>query len=197
MKQQTFIFIGPSGSGKGTQAELLIELLKKIYPDRRTLYIQTGEDLREFVKGDTYTQRITGEMLSKGELIPEFLSVYTWIKHLIDEYDGSQNIIFDGTPRKVHEAGVLDSVFGVYGLSKPRVINIELSREESFKRLLDRKRSDDTEEDIRNRLSWYESSVIPTIEFYRNNPSYDLISINGEQSVKQVFEDIVKATALG
>ncbi len=195
MNQQTFIFIGPSGSGKGTQVQLLIDVLKK-KDNRQILYIQTGQDLREFTKGDSYTQKLTAELLKGGNLIPEFLSVYTWIKHLIDEYDGTQHLMFDGTPRKLHEAGVLHSIFEVYKLGKPWVINMELSHDEALKRLLARNREDDHEEQIRKRLSWYETSVVPTIDYYKNNPAYNLVNINGEGSVEEIHREIVKKIGL-
>ena len=59
MKPQTFIFIGRSGCGKGTQAELVQEHLKQIDPKRKVLYIQTGAEFREFIKGNSETQKLS------------------------------------------------------------------------------------------------------------------------------------------
>ena len=115
-----------------------------------------------------------------------------------DHYNkrGNQHVIFDGTPRKLHEAGVLHSCFDFYGLDKPWVINIDISYDESMKRLLARKRFDDTEDDIKKRLDWYETDVAPTLGFYDGNPKYNFLKIRGERSIEEIHGDIVKKLGL-
>jgi adenylate kinase len=196
MLPQCFILIGRSGSGKGTQAKLLIEDLKKKDSSRGTLYIQTGQELREFIKGSTYTEKKTKETYDRGELTPEFLALYAWIRLLVTTYDGTQNLIFDGTPRKVHEAGVINSLFEFYAFDKPWVINIDIDVEEAVKRLMARKRQDDNEETIRKRLHWYETDVAPTIEYFRNNPRYNFLNIPGERSIEEIHADIAQKLGL-
>jgi adenylate kinase family enzyme len=196
MTPQSFIFIGRSGCGKGTQVELLAKNLKEKESSIGVLYVQTGQEFREFIKGNALTQKKAKKIYDIGGLMPEFLTVNMWIKPLIEKYKGNQHIIFDGTPRKLHEAGVLDSVFGFYDLGKPWVINIVIGEEEALKRLLLRKRPDDTGKDIKRRLEWYESDVAPTLEFYRNNPSYNFLEINGERPVEDIHADIVKGINL-
>ena len=191
MSPQSFIFIGRSGCGKGTQVELLMKVLKEKDPARDILYIQTGQALRLFIQGDSITANKTKEIYNVGGLMPEFLSVSTWTKLLIENYKGNEHIIFDGTPRKRHEAGVLDSVFAFYGFGKTWVINIEISPEEAVKRLLLRKRMDDLEDVIKKRLAWYETDVVPTIGYYRDNSSYNFIEIDGQRSVEEIHEDII------
>lgn len=191
MKPQCFIFIGASGCGKGTQVEKLMDYLKSKDSNIPILYIQTGAEFRNFVQGDSYTQKLAREILEKGGLQPEFVTVHQWIKVMIEKYTGKEHIIFDGTPRKHHEAGILNSIIDFYGLEKPHVIHMQVSIEEATKRLLDRKRADDTEEDIRNRLSWFETDVKPTIDYFRDNPSYTFIEVNGEGSVEGIHDDIV------
>lgn len=196
MKPQAFIFIGRSGCGKGTQVELLMKVLNKNNPKIDILCIQTGAEFREFIKGDTVTQKKSSEIYAQGGLQPEFLTVNMWVRPLVDKYNGNEHLIFDGTPRKFHEAGVLDSVFGFYNLPKPWIINIEISNEEALKRLLLRKRMDDNEEEIKKRLAWYESNVVPTIDFYRNNQNYNFIQVNGSRSVEEIHSDIVQMIGL-
>ncbi|MEK7501764.1 MAG: nucleoside monophosphate kinase [Patescibacteria group bacterium] len=196
MIPQTFIFIGRSGCGKGTQVELLTKVLKEKESSIDVLYIQTGQEFREFIKGNTLTQKKAKEIYDVGGLMPEFLAVNMWVKPLVEKYKGNQHIIFDGTPRKLHEAGVLDSIFGYYSFGKPWVINIEISAEEALKRLLLRKRLDDSEDDIKKRLGWYETDVAPTIEYYCDNPRYNFLEINGERTIEDIHDDIVKKVAL-
>lgn len=182
--QKTFILMGISGCGKGTQGELLAKHMGN------TLYVQTGAAVRDFIKGESYTERLASDLYDKGSLMPEFITIHMWAKILVENFKG-QNLIFDGSPRKVHEAGTLHSILDFYKLEKPYVIYFELSKEEATKRLLLRKRLDDNEEDIKERLNWFDVHVMPTIKYYENNPHYNFIKINANQSVEKVFADIL------
>ena len=190
MKPQSFIFIGRSGCGKGTQVELLIKALKEKDTERGTLYIQTGHEFRKFIAGSSVTQEKSRHVYEHGGLQPEFLTVHMWVNPLVEYYNGKDYLIFDGTPRKHHEAGVLHSIFEFYGFEKPTVIYINISPEEALKRLLKRKRMDDVEEEIKKRLSWYESDVVPTLDYYRHNPAYTFLEIDGERSVEEIRGEI-------
>lgn len=196
MNQQSFVFIGRSGCGKGTQIEMLMKLLKEKDPGREILYVYTGQEFRKFIQGPSATQKLSKSIYDTGGLMPEFLTVHMWVKPIVENYKGDQHIIFDGTPRKFHEAGVLHSMFGFYKIHKPWVINIGISAEEAVRRLLQRKRQDDNEADIRKRLGWYETDVSPTIEFYRDNPNYNFIYIDGERSPEEIHLDIAKKMGL-
>ena len=196
MQLQSFIFIGRSGCGKGTQAKLLIDRLKQLDPTRKSLYIQTGGELREFIKGNSFTQKIARKLYVTGSLMAEFLTIDMWVTALVNRYSGDDHLVFDGTPRKVHEAQVFDTIFSFYKLSKPWVINLEISHDEALKRLMARKRIDDTEDDIRKRLTWFESEVVPTIEYFKSHPGYNFITIDGERSIEEIHSDIVKRVGL-
>src|SRR3989344_8323139 len=82
MFPQNFIFIGMSGCGKGTQAKLLGEYLKKIDPEREVFFLETGAEFRRFIQGEGYTQRLSKKIYDEGGSQPEFLSVYMW-SHLV------------------------------------------------------------------------------------------------------------------
>lgn len=191
MSQKTFILIGRSGCGKGTQGALISEYLNKNDANRKTLYIQTGSEYREFIKGDSETQKLSKNIYDVGGLQPEFLSVYMWVNVLVKNYIKEENIIFDGTPRRFHEAGVLDSIFDFYNIKDIYAINIEISEEESVKRLMSRGRIDDTKDEIKKRLSWYETDVVPAINFYRDNSRYKFLNINGERSPEEIHKEII------
>jgi adenylate kinase family enzyme len=196
IKPQAFILIGRSGCGKGTQGKLIQDYLKKIDSDRELLYIQTGAEFRNFIKETGYTQSLSKKVYDNGDLQPEFLAAAMWLNVLIREFKGNEHIIFDGTPRKFHEAGTLDSIFDFYGFDRPYVLNIVISREESVKRLLLRKRIDDIKEEIEKRLNWYESDVVPAINFYKNNKRYNYLEIDGEKSVEDINKDIISRLGL-
>lgn len=192
MLPQNFIFIGRSGCGKGTQAKLLKEYLNKIDPQRNAFYLQTGAEFRKFIQGENYTQKLSKKIIDEGLLQPEFLSVYMWSRLLAENFKEGEHIIIDGTPRKFHEAGILDSVFDFYNREKPHLIFINIGEMWATDRLKSRGRSDDNHEDIEARLKWYETDVVPTINFYRNNPKYDFLEINGEQTIEKVHQDILE-----
>ena len=196
MKQKAFILIGRSGCGKGTQSELIKKRLAGLDPERPMLSVQTGAEFREFIKGDSTTQKLSHAAYTADILQPEFLSVYMWINVLIREYKNGEHLMFDGTPRRRHEAGVLDSIFDFYGIEKPIVINVDVGAEWATTRLSARGRMDDGKDDIAKRLAWYETDVVPTIEFYRNNPRYNFIQVNGERSVDEIHAEIVEKAGL-
>lgn len=196
MNQKSFIFIGRSGCGKGTQAKLLSDYLKKIDPSREILYVQSGQEFREFIKGNSETQKLSRAIYDVGGLQPEFLAIYMWANVLVNKFTKNEHVIMDGMPRKFHEAGVLESIFDFYKLEKPVVINIDISKEQSIDRLMARGRVDDNREDIAERLSWYETDVVPAIAFYENNPKYNFIKIDGNRSIEDVHKDIIEKANL-
>ncbi len=192
MDKRAFIFIGRSGSGKGTQAKLLADFLKVGSGEGSVLYIQSGYEFRNFVMGTTQTARLSKAINDEGGLQPEFLAVYMWVNMLVKQYTGGEHLIFDGTPRRPHEAGVLHSIFQFYGIQNPCIVYINVSEDWSRKHLLIRGRRDDNEKDIRSRLDWFEKEVAPTVDFYRNNGAYNFIEINGEQDIKLVFKELTE-----
>lgn len=196
MQPQTFIFFGPSGSGKGTQARLLIEELKKHDAGKKILYLETGEKFRDFIKETSLTSKLTKEILDKGELVPEFLPIWIWTDYLIHNLSGEEHLFFDGSPRKLEEAKVLDSAIRFYKRENSFVVSINISDKWAMERLIERGRSDDNEEEIKKRLDWYKENVVSAIEYFKNNPYYKFISINGEQTIEEVHREIVEKVRL-
>ncbi len=194
MSPQTFIFIGRSGSGKGTQVKLLDEYIKNKDTEKRAVvHIETGARFREFIKQDTYSSKLAQEVMKRGERQPDFLAVWMWSHVFVENLNNSlDHWIIDGTPRSLAEAQVLDTTFSFYKREKPIVIYINVSRAWSENHLMSRGRTDDTREDIDKRLTWYEKDVIPAVEFYKSDSSIYLLEINGEQSIENVHKDIVE-----
>jgi adenylate kinase len=192
MELKTFIFIGRSGSGKGTQARMLQEYLKDTDPDTPVLYEETGAKFREFIKEDTFTSKLSQEFYNTGKLQPNFLAIRIWAEELRKNFKGNEHIIFDGTPRQLREAYVLETALDFYNRKNVYIIYPNVSREWSEKRLLERGRSDDDLEEIKKRLDWYDTQVAPVIEYYRDNPRYNFVDINGEQTIKEVHDQIIE-----
>ncbi|TRZ64751.1 hypothetical protein D4R20_02245 [bacterium] len=191
MNSKAFVFFGRSGCGKGTQVKLLIDLLKG--QGREVLYIETGSSFRELSKGESLVNRNIQEILKNGYLIPVFLPIWIWTEIIVKNFSGKEDMILDGVCRRHEEAVALDSLFDFYKIEKPNIILMNVSKDWSFTRMMERKRSDDTPEKIQNRLLWYEKDVVPSIEYFKNNPKYNFIEINGEQTIEEVHEEIIEA----
>lgn len=185
-----YAFIGKSGCGKGTQAELLKKYLEEKDPNRSVLWFGSGDHLRVLAKGASYTAERIREYLDNGLLIPEFLIISIWADFFIAHLQKDEQVILDGTPRKIDEARVLDGASEFYRANL-HVIYINVSREWAVDKLLARGRADDTEKSINERLDWYESDIKPTIEFFKNHPKHAFLDINGEQTIDDVHKEIV------
>jgi adenylate kinase len=182
MPMKVIFLIGRPGCGKGTQLKFLIE---------KTGFsvVNTGELLREKAKDNDVVGKKVKEVLEKGGLIPTPVVFSLWMPRILDYYEkGERGVIFDGNPRKLYEARLLEELFLMIGAETPKVIYIKISEEESYLRLQKRKREDDNEEDIKERLRWFKKEVLPVIGYYSSKG--DLIEINGEQSVEDVFVEI-------
>jgi len=190
MEKQVYIFIGKSGCGKGTQAELLMRYLTD--KERKIFSLEIGKKFREFVKGDSYSSKLSSEIGKKGGLQPEFLAVLMWASSMVEKVKGDEDFVLDGVPRKMIEAKILDSALDFYGFEKPIVVFVNVSRGWSEEKLLGRGRDDDDREEIKRRLDWYETEVAPVVEWYKNNDSYKFLDINGEQTVEEVHQEIME-----
>ncbi|MES2436525.1 MAG: nucleoside monophosphate kinase [Patescibacteria group bacterium] len=196
MTPQTFLFFGRSGSGKGTQAKLLIDYLKKKTPETQVEYIETGSKLREFSNEVGLTAKMTSDIMKVGGLLPSFIPIWIWTNYFVRYMDGSEHLILDGLSRRAYEAPILDDALKFYKREKPFVLLIDVPRDWAKDHLLHRGRSDDTQKDIDSRLDWYDSNVLPTVEYFKNNEYYTFITINGNQSIEDVHKQILEKTGM-
>jgi len=191
MDQKTFIFIGRSGCGKGTQADLLIKHLNETHPERKVVYLQTGREFREFIQRNKYTSKLSKEIYDAGDRQPDFLAVNMWSHFFIKNITGEEDLVIDGTPRSLNEAEILDTAINwMYKIKNPMVIHINVSSDWSRNRLMNRGRMDDTKEDIESRLEWFDKDVMPAIDYYKKNNYYKFIEVDGERDIESVHRDI-------
>lgn len=201
MLLHTVIFFGPSGAGKGTQAALLKAYIEKHDSLRKVLYFGTGSRMREFIgKDGTLTSKLVNDIINTGKLLPSFIPIWLWSDFLIKNYTGVEHLIFDGT-RRYLEVTALDTALAFYERKDVRVLVLNVSRDWSLARLKERgktdKRIDDLKEkDIDNRLSWYQTEVVPAIDFFRKRPGYRVHDIQGEQTIEEVHHDVTKALGI-
>lgn len=191
MNQQTIIFLGPQGSGKGTHAVEFEADLKRLDPERTIVHFEMGKNLREMAKQGNYTSKLIDELISRGNLVPFNISSSVFSQYLINNLTGDEHLIIDGFPRSESQVEVLDTTMSFYGRKNPTVVHINISDEIGLERLLKRGRADDTEEHIRKRLSWSRAEWSNILARLEQNPIYTIVEINGDQSIEAVHKEIL------
>lgn len=204
------IVLGPSGSGKGTQAEILARKFG-------LKMIDGGEYLRSVMASKSGASKKLAEKMNKGNLAPTEI-IRDWMKRQIFSRPISRGLIFSGQPRMIGEAKLTLKWFQKSGRGAPIVIFLKVSAREVLKRLAKRyicgncrkvyslkefskkpcsacgakiiKRADDTPKLIKNRLAYFHEQVAKTLEFFKKKGI--LIEVNGEQGVASVNREILK-----
>lgn len=191
MTPTAYIFIGQSGSGKGTQAKLLESAIRSAHPNASLLHFETGAIFRSFIQTNSYTAQKTKTIMDEGKLPAAFIGIHVWSHELIASYTGQDFIIIDGTPRVLEEVPILCSAIRFYGWNA-HVIYLEVSDSWAEQRLLERARPDDIVAHERvARLQWFHDTVMPAVHALQQAPEVSFASLNGERSIEVVHQDIV------
>jgi adenylate kinase len=181
------LFLGPPGSGKGTQAKLLGQRLS-------IPAISTGDILREAVRRGTLLGRQVQAVMERGALVSDETMIEL-IRERLASPDTRQGFILDGFPRTVVQAAALERLLGgndggisaVINLSVPEAILNERMRGRSAKE----KRADDRLEAFAERLRVYREQAEPLLAFYRGRQL--LREVPGVGGVPEVTERIGQA----
>ncbi|MES2986158.1 MAG: nucleoside monophosphate kinase [Patescibacteria group bacterium] len=199
MLPHTVICMGRSGSGKGTQIKLLQELIKKQHSDASMIHIETGEYFRAFIQENSVSAHISKKVYLEGQRQPDFLAISMWGYVLCKDYTGDEHLVFDGTPRSPYEAAIIQDALSFYNrfdeklFNKPKIVFLDVPEDWSMDKMLKRGRIDDkTKEQMELRSKWFESEVVGAIDFFRNNPKFDFIQIQGDKSIEEVHAEIAK-----
>lgn len=197
MTPKTIIFIGPQGSGKGTQIEKLDAVLRATDPARQVVDIQTGRRFRALaMKSEGYTEKHVERTINTGVLQPLFLSVLLWGDAMKEHLDADCHLLVDGFPRVVSEAEVLESALSFYQREAVDVINLDTPEAVVRERMQGRARPDDTEESIEERLRWYREETLPVVEYYRTRPDTTVHDIDGTADIAGVHQAILNRLSL-
>jgi adenylate kinase len=197
MRALTVIFIGPQGSGKGTQIEKLDKAMVEKDPVRRVVDIQTGRRFRALAaKSETFAEKKVARTLDTGMLQPDFLTHVLWGEAMLDQLDPKSHLLIDGFPRTVTQAHVLDDALAFFERSNVHIINLDTPEEVVRARMHSRARADDTHGSIEERLRWYREDTLPVLGYYRTRPSTHVHDIDGTDTVEGVHLQILNALKL-
>lgn len=208
------ILLGPPGAGKGTQAAGIVE--KYNIP-----HISTGDIFRKNIKEGTNLGKKAKEYMDQGLLVPDELTVGL-VTDRITQKDCEKGFMLDGFPRNVSQAEQLDTFLKETNIELTNVINIEVDKSILVSRAVGRRickscaatyhiefnapqnegicnvcqgelyqRADDNEETVSKRIQVYLDETKPLADYYTKKGI--ISNINGEQSIDDVFEDIVAA----
>ncbi|MFH1439458.1 MAG: adenylate kinase [Candidatus Woesearchaeota archaeon] len=213
------ILLGPPGSGKGTQAKMLME--KYGIPQ-----ISTGDILRAEAAKGSELGRKAKEIMDSGKLVSDEI-ILDIIEKRINEDDCKKGFILDGFPRTIVQADGLKKLLGRNKLKLDKVINVNVKDNIVVERISGRwtckeceaifntftnppkkkgicnqckgelyQREDQKENVVKDRLKVYREQTKPLIDYYKNNDTYKkagvFAEINGSLVIKKVFETIVK-----
>ncbi len=206
------VFLGPPGSGKGSQAKFVVE---RYGID----HISTGELLRTAVREESGLGTQITDIMQQGSLVPDQI-VLQLISEYLDSCDLSTGFLFDGFPRSLNQAERLEAILAKRNVPLSFVLHLHIEREAVVRRLSGRRncsncgriynvyfdppqiedqcdvcgtagtlirRADDNEQSIQHRLSVYESETQPLLEFYENASLLRTVDASGGA------EDVAKA----
>ncbi len=193
----TWIIMGSSGSGKGTQVELLRDYLEK---SNKTLVLGMGDLFREFWLKDGYTNELSRKIVERGGLQPSFLQIYLWSEFLLKNISPENHLIIDGSPRRIEDAKAMPGAFSFLGRPGVNFVYLNVSEEVARERLLSRVSKDnplreleDADiEKVQARLAWFKEHSLPAVEFFRGNKDTNFIEIDGEGTIEAIHSEIIK-----
>ena len=211
------IFLGPPGSGKGTQAKVLAA--KCCVP-----HLSTGDMLREHVANGSTLGLKAKPIMERGELVPDSL-VLKMVAERIERPDCSHGFVFDGFPRTVTQAKYLGELLKRQGFKQPFVIHMVIGNALLIRRLTGRRtckvggeiyniydrppkvegicdndggeliqRPDDREEIITGRLSTYEARTEVLVDYYRRKGK--VVDLDAMAPPPVVTNQLLKVLAL-
>lgn len=216
MKQE-FIFIGPPGSGKGTQTKMLAK-------DSNLPHIDTGALLRAEIASGSEDGKLANSFMEKGQLVPLEL-VSRIIKNRLMKSDCENGFILDGYPRSLEQAYALDDILKEVDANnsvKPQVFYFDVAQEKLVERLVNRRscpdcgaiynlktmnledetkcpkcggkltrRDDDTEEVANKRFATYFAQTEPLIDMYKNRDW--LTTLDASLDIDSIYKNLLGA----
>jgi adenylate kinase len=189
------ILLGPPGSGKGTQAQRLVQR-------HGIVQLSTGEMLRAAVAAQTPVGLKAQDIMATGGLVPDEIVVGI-ISDRLDQPDAAKGFILDGFPRTVPQAEALDELLKKKHMRLDAVIELRVNESALLQRVETRVaemrargeevRIDDTQEVLTKRLASYRSQTEPLIHYYSERRK--LLTVDGMMTIEHVTREINRILA--
>lgn len=207
-----FVFLGPPGSGKGTQSSLIIEKYK-------IPHISTGDMFRKAIAENSPLGIEANKYISKGQLVPDDITIELLFKR-ISQPDCANGFLLDGYPRTIPQAQALDEFSKKIGRPIQLVMNMVIDEELLLNRVKGRRvckvcntsfnlqskppikpgicdkcggelyqRSDDNPESIKTRLHQHRTKTAPLLDYYLKNGTL-VANIDSLRDIPTVFNEI-------
>ena len=175
------VLFGKPGAGKGTQADFL-KIKYNLY------HISTGDLFRFNISNKTSLGSLAKTYLDNGDLVPDEVTI-EMLKECVESNFKSEGFIFDGFPRTISQAKVLDEFLGEKSVSISAMISLEVDEEILIKRLIDRGkisgRTDDMNESkIRNRFREYNMKTSILQDYYKKQNKF--YGISGVGTIEEI-----------
>jgi adenylate kinase len=180
------VLLGPPGSGKGTQAAVLSGQM-------RVPAISTGDMLREAVVAKSELGQKVHGIMAAGSLVDDGTMAEV-VRDRLARCGREGGFLLDGYPRTLPQAETLERILGEAGARLDAVLLVEVPEEELVRRTVARKREDDLETVVRERLRVYREKTAPLIGYYRGLGL--LREIDGDRPVPEVTAQMVAALGL-
>lgn len=185
-KMTNIVLFGPPGSGKGTQAQNLIEKFN-------LKQISTGDLFRFNIKNETELGTLAKSFIDKGQLVPDQVTIDMLIDELKKPTD-AKGFIFDGFPRTAFQTEALEGIVkevlnDEIDVCLSLVVDDEVLVERLLKRGETSGRTDDADETIiRNRIKEYYAKTAEVAELYKQQGKY--VEINGVGEISEISEKL-------
>lgn len=177
---------GPPGAGKGTQSEKLIARYG-------LFHISTGDILRKEIASGSDLGKQIDEVISAGHLVSDEL-IMSIIRKTLIENPHDKGILFDGFPRNLSQAALLEELFEELHLPFFGILSLDVPREELLARIVNRgktsHRNDDNETVFEERLKEYEQKTLPVARYFEKKGKYHVVS--GTGTLDEIFERLVQ-----
>ena len=180
------VLFGPPGSGKGTQAQNLIEKFN-------LKQISTGDLFRYNMKNETELGKLAKSYIDKGELVPDQVTSDMLAEEVKKPTDAA-GFIFDGYPRTANQTETLETIVkDVLNDEIDICLSLIVEDETLVQRLLKRgetsgRTDDSNEEIIRNRIKEYYTKTAEVAELYKQQGKY--IEVNGIGEINEISEKL-------
>ncbi|HEX5758066.1 MAG TPA: adenylate kinase [Thermoanaerobaculia bacterium] len=175
--------IGPPGSGKGTQAQILASALG-------VPAISTGEMLREAVAAGSELGRRVQGILTSGALVDD-ATMAAVVRERLAQPDAARGFLLDGYPRTQEQAATLKEILAGSGEDLDAALLIEVPEGEVIQRMAGRGRADDDEAVALARIDVFREAKPELVGYYRRQGL--LREVDGDQPIEQVTSDILAA----